>query len=112
MLFRSRKGVRLADGRTFDAEHVKGVAGGRIYTADEALANGLIDEIGYKDEAIAAAKRISGTSEATVVEYVRHPNFFDLLSARSAAPVPAVSLDLKSVREMLSPRLLFLWTAP
>ena len=105
-----RAHVRLPDGRAFDADHVKAVADGRIYTADEALANGLIDEIGYKEDALAAAR--SGLKDATVVEYVRRPNLFDLLGARSSVPVPAVSLDLKSVREILSPRLLFLWTAP
>lgn len=43
----------VADGRNMPLKEVKKLADGRIYTAQQALANGLIDEIGTLEDAIA-----------------------------------------------------------
>lgn len=50
--------------------HVPGesaVLDGRVVTGPQALETGLIDEIGYLDDAIAAAQRMSGQERAEVV---------------------------------------------
>jgi protease-4 len=44
---------------------------GRVFTAEQAKARGLIDEVGYLDDAIAAACRQAGVGEARVVMYHR-----------------------------------------
>lgn len=46
----------VAEGRDMTTEEVKEIADGRIYTAKQALNNGLIDQIGTYEEAIADMK--------------------------------------------------------
>jgi len=50
-------------------ETLKNVSDGRVLTAEEALRLGLVDEIGYLENAIEAAKKMSNLKEARVVIY-------------------------------------------
>jgi protease IV len=50
---------------------VKKMADGRIFTSAEAQAGGLIDGIGYLEDAIELAKKKAGLAEAKVVTYLR-----------------------------------------
>jgi protease-4 len=52
-------------------EEVERLADGRIYTADQARAAGLIDGIGYLNEAVEGLKAQAGLEEASVVIYYR-----------------------------------------
>ncbi|MBN1867006.1 signal peptide peptidase SppA [Candidatus Sumerlaeota bacterium] len=45
------------------------LADGRIYTAQQALDAGLIDQIGYIEDAFEAAKEMAGLSDAALVSY-------------------------------------------
>ena len=54
-----------------DPTQIRELADGRIYTADIAKAEGLIDEIGYLDDAIDQAKTRAELTEAQVVTYTR-----------------------------------------
>jgi protease-4 len=61
---------RVADGRTkLDVEAVKNLADGRPYSAEVALAEGLVDWVGYSDVALDRAKARAGLSEARAVRY-------------------------------------------
>src|SRR4029453_15191708 len=56
--------VRLvAESRKIPEAQVRGFADGRIYTAEQARALGLVDRIGYLDEAIAAGRTPPGPTE-------------------------------------------------
>jgi protease-4 len=55
------------------------VADGRAYTADDALKLGLVDQIGYADDAYAKAAAMAGLSKQNVVRYHRAPTLMDLL---------------------------------
>jgi protease-4 len=57
-----RRSLDLAGGTTFD---------GRVFTAPEALQRGLIDRIGYLEDAIATARQLAGQPEARVVLFHR-----------------------------------------
>ncbi|AQP53610.1 signal peptide peptidase SppA [Vagococcus penaei] len=59
----------VADGRKMDTEKVKKLADGRIYDGSQALENGLIDAIGYPDDALAALKKDKKLKNATVISY-------------------------------------------
>jgi len=61
----------VADERRMAPEAVKKMADGRIFTSAEAQAGGLIDGIGYLEDAIELAKKKAGLAEATVVTYHR-----------------------------------------
>ena len=75
----------VADGRAnLDAEEVRELADGRIYSGRQALANGLVDELGNLDDAIAKAGELGGISgEPRVVEYERLPDFSTLFGGFS-----------------------------
>jgi protease-4 len=60
-------------GKARDADALRAVLDGRVLTADEALEVGLVDAIGYLDDAIAEAERRAGLarSSCTVVRIVQ-----------------------------------------
>lgn len=61
---------RVAESRNMSAEVVEAVAGGRIWTGQAAVENGLVDRIGGLDDAIRAAALLAGI-EASVVPGLR-----------------------------------------
>ncbi|MBM4285216.1 MAG: signal peptide peptidase SppA [Deltaproteobacteria bacterium] len=88
----------VATGRRLDQRQVAKLADGRIYTAARARDLGLVDKVGYLDEAIAEAKARAGLTEARVVVYHRpgtyRPTIYSL--------VPDLLGDM-------SPQFLYLW---
>jgi protease-4 len=72
----------VAEERKLPLDRVKKLADGRIYTASEAQSAGLIDGIGYLDEAIEQAKKMAGLGQASVVTYFRpgeyRPNLYSM----------------------------------
>ena len=94
------------------------VADGRAFTAAEAKANGLIDQIGYLGEAVAYASNAAGLSNPMVFRYNRPPSLLDLFAARSSLPSAHggmtvnginVNVDRKLLDELAAPRVLYLW---
>lgn len=63
---------KVADGRGMTVDQVQEIAQGRVWTGDEALANGLIDQIGSIDDAFAKAKELLEVDDAKVSV---HPKF-------------------------------------
>ena len=64
----------IKTGRKQFAEHpeeLDALATGQVFAATEAKAKGLVDEIGYLDEAIRIAEGMAGLNGATVVFYHR-----------------------------------------
>jgi protease-4 len=66
---------RVAEGRRKDPPTIQRLAGGRVYTGREALALGLIDEVGTVDTAVRKAKALAGIPEEaeTPVVTIRPP---------------------------------------
>ncbi len=84
----------VAEGRHKTAEEIKPLADGGVYTGREALKLGLIDQLGYDDDAVAKAAELGGISgKPRIVEYRRSPSFFDLLSnfSQSRSLVPSLA---------------------
>ena len=102
--------VRLVnDGRsTLNESEVREMADGSIYGAPEALDKQLIDEVGYINEAIAAAESLAGIEDAHVIEYERP---FSLTTFFSAQSKSVWKIDKDSLREITVPQLLYLWDA-
>src|SRR6185295_13521023 len=65
---------------------------GRIFTADQALQLGLIDRIGYLDDAINVAKKRANLTQASVVVYHRPSEFSE--NIYSAAPIGPAQMNL------------------
>lgn len=84
---------------------------GRIFTAQQALAIGLVDQVGYLDDAIAAARRRAGVSRARVVVYHRPSEHSEnIYSLGSGGPVQVnlVNLDLGGLADG-GARFMYLW---
>ena len=59
----------VAEGRNLPEEKVRELANGKIYTAEQALEYGLIDEIGYFDTALEKARELGDANDAGVIRY-------------------------------------------
>ncbi len=59
----------VATGRRLPEERVRELADGRVYTGEQARELGLVDEIGYLEDALAAARSLAGIDDAAVVAY-------------------------------------------
>ncbi len=64
---------KVADARGISIERVEKLAGGRVWTGEEALELGLVDQLGSLDEAVAAAARLAGLPDGAygIVELER-----------------------------------------
>ena len=103
---------RVKEGRSnvLDDKKLASVANGSTYTAQQALNNGLIDGIGYLNDAILIAQQRSGLTNAdpTVVHYSRAtPSFGGLLGVQSR---DLSASDLRSMlQEFSMPKLMYLY---
>lgn len=70
----------VCEGRNLQEPHVRAIADGRIFLADEALKLGLIDEIGYLDDAKNAFRVYYGTEPKFITQSADH-NVFKLFSS-------------------------------
>ena len=61
--------TQVSEDRELPLEQVRALADGRVYSGSQAKENGLIDEVGYMEDAIASVEELSGESNLTVVEY-------------------------------------------
>ncbi|HPW17341.1 MAG TPA: signal peptide peptidase SppA [Candidatus Aminicenantes bacterium] len=55
------------------ADDLRRIADGRVYTAPQALKLGLIDAVGYFDDAFAKARGLAGLTSAKLVSYTYFP---------------------------------------
>lgn len=69
---------RCAEGRHMDVKDIKKVAEGRVWTGEQALALGLVDKLGYLDDAIEMAAAMAKVEDYAVVSY---PKQKDTLTA-------------------------------
>ncbi|MGH8017782.1 MAG: signal peptide peptidase SppA [Opitutaceae bacterium] len=60
---------RVVAGRDMDREAVEAVAGGRVWSGEDALAHGLVDELGGLKQAIAHAAGLAGIEDYTVIDH-------------------------------------------
>lgn len=73
----------VAEGRKMRPEDVKKIADGRIFTGKQALAAGLVDELGNLEDAIKAAAKLSGIKgEPEVVSKKEKLSFMELLRGK------------------------------
>jgi protease-4 len=72
----------VSEERKMPADRVRQLADGRIYTSQEAKASGLIDGIGYLDDAFDQARGLAHLERATIVTYHRpgdyRPNVYSM----------------------------------
>ncbi len=87
----------VAKGRKMDTAQARKIADGRIFTASQALDLGLVDRVGYLDDAIKLAQEKAGLAEARVVRY-----------SSPGSHKPTIYSWLPNL-EMAGPQFLYLW---
>jgi protease-4 len=93
-------------------EKLVSLANGDVYTADEAVRYGLVDRVGYLDEAVREAQELAGLEKARVVEYRRLFRLLSLLEARAKANDPLESTVARGFRQWYMPTFYYLWAEP
>lgn len=108
---------RIAEHRKLEPNKLKEISSARIYLADDALQLGMIDSIGYLDEAVIQAKKLADLPEdARVVVYRRteYPddNLYNTSLSRYEGRGPSlISLDLPGSMASLQTGFYYLWQA-
>jgi protease-4 len=93
------------------ADVITRLADGRIYSANQALEHGLVDELGDLTDAVAATERAAGLDAARVVTYHRPREYRkNLYSVESAADGFALGWRPEWRSLLPSPAFLYLWT--
>jgi protease-4 len=76
----------IADNREkLDKDQVQALATGQIYTASDAVANGLVDEIGFEEDALEALKTKLNLNRVRVVSFEHQATLMDLLLGSAQA---------------------------
>lgn len=89
--------------------YVRQRADGGIWTADKALEYGLIDKIGYVEDAIQEAVQAAGLGEKyEAITYDKPLSLFDLFSGGIKAPEAPLGFDPAKLGSALTPRLWFM----
>jgi protease-4 len=94
-----------------DPQALAAVTTGQIFTAEQALAHGLVDKLGFIEKAIQRAAEMSGnsTDDVRCVKYKAQPSLAEALVGAHAQPIRG-SLDLAGVLDLATPRAYYLWT--
>jgi protease-4 len=79
-------GVIDAGRANLDEDAVRAQAEGQVFTAQQAVDNGLIDQIGYEEDAIAALQKKLGLASVRVVRFEQPPTVLDLLLGSAREP--------------------------
>ncbi|TXI44599.1 MAG: signal peptide peptidase SppA, partial [Mycobacterium sp.] len=85
---------RVAEARNLSVEAVDAVARGRVWTGEDALGHGLVDELGGLRTAVRRAKILAGLDVDAEVELVGYPgaSWRDYLRPRASSQPAAASL--------------------
>jgi protease-4 len=95
-----------------DPAALDAVATGQIFTSRQALERGLVDKIGFLEEAIARVLELAGQSEDSVrcVKYEEEPTIMDAIIGSNARGTLRHELDLARLLDLVSPRAYYLWS--
>lgn len=93
-------------------EALASVSDGRVFSGEQALQLGLVDQLGRLNEAIALARQASGAQDAAVVMYRRPYGYGGSIYASSRAPLPkaeGVNINLADAKLLPPTGFYYLW---
>jgi protease-4 len=97
----------VAQGRDLPMDRARDIAEGQIYSADEALALGLVDRLGYQEDAIAEAIRRADLDSPRVVRYQKPISLGSLFGLSASANRTAI-IDERMIMELRTPRMMMI----
>ena len=99
--------------KDLDRPAILKLADGRIYTAQQALENKLVDRVGYLDDVIDGVKSSLQMSKASVVVYYRPGSYkstiYSGLSEGGSPVFNLISIDGENILSAQGVRFLYLW---
>ena len=101
----------VAQGRQLPEDQVRKLADGRVYTGMEARKAGLVDEIGYLEDAIHDAMAQAKIKDATIIAYDRGQGYRGSIYA-GLPKIPSeinVKLDLPGLSNRGGAAFMYLW---
>jgi len=112
---------KVAESRHSTPEKIDAIAQGRVWTGRQAKQNGLVDELGGLDRAIAIAKqraKIAADSDVELVVYPPRKSFYELLSEQISGSSESLAMgawlnanlskgELEALRIMRGPLAIF-----
>lgn len=88
----------IVEGRSLDEETVRTLADGRVYTGQQALEAGLIDQLGNLQDVINRAAELGGIDgEPRIIKYDQPSSFFSSVLESANQPTP-----VEQARELLN----------
>jgi protease-4 len=103
----------VVEGRHLPEERVRVLADGRVYTGLDAEKLGLVDKVGYLEDAIQAAMDLSCLKDATIVAYDRCEGYRGSIYA-GMPKIPSqisVKLDVPGLPGRTGATFMYLWEA-
>lgn len=98
---------------SLERERVEAIANGSIYSAKQALENGLVDSLGYRHDALAALRARAGVGEdAAIVAFQPPLSLLETMLMKAAPGAKSHERVAAAVSERLLPSgsgLLYLW---
>jgi len=99
--------------KTIEEQHLQKLADGRVFTASEALQEGLIDRIGYLTDGITWAKEMAGVDKTQVVMYHRSldytANVYGSATSGAGGLGPLINVELPDWLTSSGAQFLYLW---
>ncbi|HLS66293.1 MAG TPA: signal peptide peptidase SppA [Pseudogracilibacillus sp.] len=103
----------IVAGRDMSEQEVKEIGDGRIYTGRQALDNGLVDEVGSFDDALATLQSDLGLENAEIFEYGYGLGFLSTFFQKIESAIPSQRADLEIVMNLLrqsdQPRAMYIY---
>lgn len=98
----------VAAGRSRKVEAIRPLAEGRVWTGEQALSNGLVDELGGIDRAIEVVKQRAGIAPDAGIRLITYPPKRSLLSylLEQRTELSAVGSELRGLLKGVDPRVL------
>jgi protease-4 len=88
------------------------VTTGQIFTAKQALDHGLVDQIGFVEDAVARVAELAGktTEEVRCVNYEEPPTLIEMVFGTGASAPSGRVMDLRGLIDLTVPRAYYLWS--
>lgn len=100
----------VEENRKISGKHLEALADGRVFSAEQALHEHLVDRIGYRDDLIKHLKRTLNLSEVALVRYERSGGGAPPLLGMSSSGLDPISLQsLEALLNSQGPTPLYLW---
>ncbi|MBS0260627.1 MAG: signal peptide peptidase SppA [Planctomycetes bacterium] len=95
---------------TLDAAQTRALATGQIYTAKDAQKLGMVDDIGFLEDALEELKKVTGQHEAQVIKYeFPADSLFDAVLGSARAQDP--NAQWRAALELATPRAMYYFSS-